>query len=262
MQNAESEKQHRFLLHIIILLIGIVAVTLAFVVSREGSYTLLIRTVLLSLGTALAVSSSVAILYQKLQLSELQQVELRILKRLTVHQDATKAGIVAVYRNRSAIPNPDWTDFIAEARQVVWIYGMAVGGFAKDEKVPDVLRNLAQMGGEVRILLLAPESQLAGQIDKEEGGDGSGLPGRIYRSRAKFTTMQNQNEATKTHVKIATCDCYPQVSIIRSDDQMLVTPYVRFLEGDMCPTFRLQRVRDGIFDFYVKHFERLWESCQ
>jgi len=237
MTDLKTAKQYRFLLHIVILLAGIISVAVAFLVSKDGDYAGLVKTILLSLGTTVIVSSLVAILYQKYGLSELHQIEQEIRQRLTVHQDATEAGILAVYRNRRSINRAEWTRFIEKARRVVWLYGMAEAGYADDDEVREILCNLVEMGGKVRILLLNPTSHVSREIDQEEGGSGDGLPGRISKARDQFVRIRNNNQLTKEHVEIRTYDCYPQVSIVRSDDQMLVTPYLRYLPGDTCPTF-------------------------
>ena len=63
-----------------------------------------------------------------------------------------------------------------------------------------------------------------------------------------------------TSLAIRVYDAHPSVSLVRGDDTLLVTPYLRFSTGSNSPTFE---VRAGpaakIFERYERHFQRAWE---
>ena len=55
----------------------------------------------------------------------------------------------------------------------------------------------------------------------------------------------------------------PTVSIVRGDDRMLVTPYMRFFAGSNSPTFELANEVDGkTFDRYARHFDNMWTQAK
>jgi hypothetical protein len=56
---------------------------------------------------------------------------------------------------------------------------------------------------------------------------------------------------------------YPTVSVVRGEDTMLVTPYLRFFIGSNSPTFEI-RTADApkMFTRYVRHFENTWHLAE
>lgn len=51
----------------------------------------------------------------------------------------------------------------------------------------------------------------------------------------------------------------PTVSIVRGDDRILITPYVRYISGDNTPTFELESAGfNGMFVRYSRHFQKVW----
>ncbi len=268
MQRKNNVREHRFFLHMIIFLAGIV-VTLTTLLLSSGNYIIeAVKTTGLTLGATLITTSIFAAIYQKYGLSELTALEREIRQGLLVHKDAIESGILAVYRDRRSIERHEWTDFIARAKNVIWLYGMAEAGYAEDSGVPPILRNLARRKGEIRILLLDPDSQAAKEIDVDERGDGRGLPGRIARARDQFKAMResgNNHEKRSSvnygeYIRIHTYARHPQTSIVRSDDEMYITLYLRYQPGNSCVTLRIRRVPGGIFELYEEHFNRMWES--
>ncbi len=48
-------------------------------------------------------------------------------------------------------------------------------------------------------------------------------------------------------------------SIVRGDNQMLMTPHQYGVKGYRAPLFHVRRASDdGIFDSFVAHFEKVW----
>ncbi|MDA8044255.1 MAG: hypothetical protein M0Z30_03300 [Actinomycetota bacterium] len=51
-------------------------------------------------------------------------------------------------------------------------------------------------------------------------------------------------------------------SVIRADDEVLVTPHLYGLKGYKAPLMLLRRVHDdGIFDNMTSHFDRVWAGA-
>jgi len=104
-------------------------------------------------------------------------------------------------------------------------------------------------------------SVAAAELDRREGG-GQQAQGRIRRALSQFQLMQEQNAGKKGSVEVRICTNAPRVSIVRSDNELLVTQYVPPLLGDSSFTFHLQNVPGGIFSQYLQHFEAVWNGAQ
>lgn len=64
-------------------------------------------------------------------------------------------------------------------------------------------------------------------------------------------------------MRIRVYDGYPTVSIVRGDDAMLVTPYMRFFIGSNSPTFEFRaRGAPKMFTRYTRHFESTWTDAE
>jgi hypothetical protein len=56
---------------------------------------------------------------------------------------------------------------------------------------------------------------------------------------------------------------YPTVSVVRGDDRMLVTPYLRFFIGSNSPTFEFRADQaPKMFIRYARHFENTWNLAE
>lgn len=197
--------------------------------------------------------------YFVFKLSELTN---EIRQGLRIIKDTSEVGIVEVYQSRSTIHSPKWSEFIGKAKKVIWLYGIAEGRYAEDKSTSEILEKLTNKKDnvDIRILLLDARSQVAKKLDKEEGGIGAGVIGIVTRALEQFKSIKNKDKNCKDKIKIRVYDFYPQVSIVRADDQILVTHYLRYLPGNSCVTYLIRNVPNGIFKYYRDHFEEMWEN--
>jgi hypothetical protein len=64
-------------------------------------------------------------------------------------------------------------------------------------------------------------------------------------------------------MQIRVYDEYPTVSVIRGDDAMLVTPYLRFFIGSNSPTFEFRADQaPKMFTRHARHFENTWNLAK
>jgi hypothetical protein len=170
------------------------------------------------------------------------------------------AEIAKVYPQRAFIAREEWRRFIRKAKKELWLYGMAEGGYARDEDTEKTLSLLPQ-DCTARILLLNPDSPVTHEIDADEGNEPGTLQKNILTSLARFARMRARKPG---QVQIKIYDSFPQVSIVRADDQALVTNYIRPLGGDDCPTLEMRRRanKDGLFDRYVQNFREVWKAAK
>lgn len=204
-----------------------------------------------STGVTLVTTAVIAFLYQTFGFGTDRRIQ----------ADAGKTGIVAIHRDRTNISGAEWTNFISRAQRTIWLYGIAEHGFSEDLNVPPILTRVAtRTDGDVRILLLDPDFDLPQAIDREQGGPGNGLPGRIATALTRFTKMKDS--AGTDGLSIGLYRNYPQVSVVRADDRMLVTHYLRYQAGNTSMTLLIERRPGGVFESYVEHFEGMWRAAK
>lgn len=174
--------------------------------------------------------------------------------------DAIGLDAVTTYAARELITRDRWNDTIRNARRTLWLYGMAEYRYALDAEVPVILKEAAGSGCEIKVLLLDPAFSGIVDIDRDEGNPEGSLATRITASLSRFHAMrQDCGVAMQLRVYAAP----PTTSIVRADDHLIVTPYVRYLAGRSSPTLELRRASDGgVFDRYTGHFDSAWNRAR
>jgi DNA-binding transcriptional regulator YiaG len=167
---------------------------------------------------------------------------------------------VLPYADRGLINRQQWNGIIQGSARHLWLYGMAEFGYATDDDVPAIISDAAAAGCQVRVLLLDPGYPDAADIDADEGSPAGTLASRIRAALARFTQMR---ETVGPHMQLRTYDMHPTVSVVRGDDRMLVTPYLRFSTGSNSPTFELTEASARkMFDRYARHFDHMWNLAR
>lgn len=168
--------------------------------------------------------------------------------------------LVAAYAMRGLISRPKWNEAICGAKKHLWLYGMAELGYALDDSVPKILEAAVGNGCEIRVLLLDPDYPGTAGIDADEGSPPGTLAARIRSSLMRFQQISKEC-GPAMHVRVYNAP--PTVSIVRGDDRMIVTPYLRFFVGSNSPSLELQYTSRGkMFDRYVRHFQSTWDLAR
>jgi len=102
---------------------------------------------------------------------------------------------------------------------------MAELGYALDDAVPGILEEASGNGCEIRVLLLDPDYVGIADIDSDEDSPSGTLAARIHSALTRFHQIGNKCGPT---MQIRVYNAFPTVSIVRGDDHMIVTPYLRF----------------------------------
>ena len=177
---------------------------------------------------------------------------------LDLISDASEA--VRPYADRGLITRQQWNEIISDATARLWLYGMAELGYASDDEVPGILARAATRGCDIRILLLDPDYPGSAAIDADEGSPAGTL---ATRTRAALARFQRMRQACSSQIQIRVYDAHPTVSVVRGDDQMLVTPYLRFFIGSNSPTFEIcEKTARKMFSRYEHHFEDTWNHAR
>ncbi|MGH3929900.1 MAG: DUF5919 domain-containing protein [Pseudonocardiaceae bacterium] len=168
------------------------------------------------------------------------------------------SDVVTAYPMRGHISRPKWNGTIRGCKKNLWLYGMAELGYALDDEVPSILEEAVKVGCDIRILLLDPDYRGIFDIDADEGNPFGTLASRIRSALARF---QQIRKACAKQMQIRVYSAPPTVSIVRGDDRMLVTPYLRFFVGSNSPSFELHHTGE-MFDRYTRHFQSTWNLAK
>jgi transcriptional regulator with XRE-family HTH domain len=167
---------------------------------------------------------------------------------------------VRPYADRGLVSRNQWNAIITSAVRELWLYGMAEYGYATDDDVPAILKRATAHGCLVRVLLLNPASPQSAVIDRDEGHPAGTLAARTQAALARFSAMRRQ---CGPRMRVRVYDEYPTVSVVRGDDSMLVTPYLRFFIGSNSPTFEFRSDQaPRMFTRYARHFETTWKHAE
>ena len=181
-------------------------------------------------------------------------------KLTELRKDMDAGERVTPYADRGHITRRQWNDIIAGTTTEVWLYGMAEYGYATDDDVPAILAASAARGCRIRILLLHPASKAAAGIDHDEGHPPGTLAARIRAALAHFGSMRRE---CGDLMDIRVYDGHPTVSVVRGDNRLLVTPYLRYFVGSNSPTFELRADRaPKMFARYARQFENTWNLAE
>jgi DNA-binding transcriptional regulator YiaG len=167
---------------------------------------------------------------------------------------------VATYAGRGLITRQQWNDIIRDSREHLWLYGMAELGYAEDDETPGIVADAAAAGCAIRVLLLDPAHGGIPGIDAAEGSPAGTLAARIGSAMARFTRMR---QACGGAMEVRAYDAHPTVSVIRGDNDMLITPYLRYFAGNNSPTLGITAASaPRMFGRYARHFAGMWELAR
>ena len=174
----------------------------------------------------------------------------------TANSTSPTSEIVAAYAHRADVPFSVWSRLVSRASARIDLLGYAMLFLPEGyPRLIEVLRGKATESCTVRIAVADPKSDQVADRDAEEGLDG-GLPALIRTTLHYFSGLQNCDNLS---IRLHRTPMYN--SVFRFDDEMLVTPHLYGLAGYAAPLLHIQRLaRDGIFDNFADHFERIWQS--
>ena len=123
-------------------------------------------------------------------------------------------------------------------------------------RMTETLRKKAAQGCTIRIALADPDSPEVAQRDAEEGLDG-GLRARI---RTSLHYLRGLKDSPGAEIRLHHTPMYN--TVLRFDDEMIVTPHLYGRPGYNSPLLRLRRLgAGGLFDNLATHFEDVWATA-
>jgi hypothetical protein len=167
-------------------------------------------------------------------------------------------AVVAVYTERSAVPNSLWLSLLRAAEVSIDI--LVYAGLHLPEAHPSWAKEIQRKcedGVRVRIVFGDPESMQV-RARGEEEGVGEGLAARI-----RYALAWHRPIFGSPNLSIAFHSTVLYNSILRFGDQMLVNPHIYGMPAFRAPILHLRRIDGGpLFNTYAECFERVWAQSR
>lgn len=168
---------------------------------------------------------------------------------------ASAAEFIRLYQNRKAIHQEAWRDWIKQATDSIDILAIAAT-FLHDsiDDTNELLRERADAGVSIRILLGDPRSEAVGRRGDEER-IGDALRGRCQLAWSYFGELLDHDlvEGRRHNTTL-------YASMFRFDDDLLVNHHLYGLAAGQAPVYHYRRVPGGrMFRTYMASFERVWD---
>ena len=171
--------------------------------------------------------------------------------------EQSTSEVVAAYAHRADLPAEQWRELMLGARRQVDLLGYALLYLPEaNPRMTETLRNKAAHGCTIRVALADPDSPEVAHRDAEEGLDG-GLPARIRTSLHYFGGLK---DCPGAEIRLHHTPMYN--TVLRFDDELIVTPHLYGRPGYNSPLLRLRRLgAGGLFDNFARHFDDVWATA-
>lgn len=165
--------------------------------------------------------------------------------------------ILATYTHRGAVPRELWRRLFASSENEIGIFVYAGLFIAEDIDLVRIMRDKAEHGVTIRILLGDPDCEHVALRGAEEG-IADAMAAKIRNVIVLYRLLL---DVPAVEIRLHTTVLYN--SIYRADDEMLVNPHVYGTAAAQAPILHLQRHGDGdLFDTYANSFERVWTASK
>lgn len=170
--------------------------------------------------------------------------------------NASESEIINVYPHRWAVPTDLWRNFFDNAEQEIGVLVYSGLFLAEDPGVLRILRNKADAGTRIRILLGDPDSEHVTQRGIDEGID-SLMAARIRNVILIFEPLR---DVDGIEIRLHRTILYN--SIYLADDHLLVNTHIYGFKAPQAPVFHLRRVAGGdMVNTYLQSFDRVWDHA-
>jgi hypothetical protein len=171
-------------------------------------------------------------------------------------------GIVDMWSSRHALK--DWVNWMEKAKDTCVLFGIAHGGWCRDEKFESALKERLGHGVTFKILFLNPNSKATEIRAREEKRDTKkeimGSIQTMWKIRESLTPAQ------KEQVRIFVYDATASCGLTWIDQQMLVTHYLAGLPDETSPALLLVRPTVGmersLYDVYADNLEKIVQQSR
>ena len=169
-------------------------------------------------------------------------------------QSASVAELLELHPSRSAVPHDLWHQLITGTREALDVLVYAGTFLFEQHDLVGTIRDRAEQGVRVRILL-GDETAPTVRLRAEEEGTVGGLEGRIQLHRRYLRDVLGM-----PGIELRTHGTTLYNSIYRFDQDLLVNGHAFGAPAAQSPVLHLRRVPGGrMWDHYMRSFEEVWK---
>jgi hypothetical protein len=166
--------------------------------------------------------------------------------------------IVKVYPHRHAVPADLWTRLFDQAAEHIEVLVYSGMFLTDDSTLIKRLRQKAEQGTKIRLLLGDPTSREVIRRSTEEGIGKATLAAKVRNALAFYRPL-----ATVDGIEIRCHATTLYNSIYRFDDEMLVNTHVYGFAAGHAPLLHLRRLSGGdLFETYSESFDSVWTAAK
>ncbi len=154
---------------------------------------------------------------------------------------------------------PDWQTLLPTAHEQIDLLDPTLHDILTTPGTIDLLADKASAGCEIRILIAHPKSIWVTSLAQQLGHTQTDTDGNTHLDREINQSLHHLHHlADHDHIDLRTFWAERTLSILRFDDQMLVTPHLHGLPGARAPLLHLhRRDDDGPFDRFADHLNTM-----
>lgn len=173
-------------------------------------------------------------------------------------ESAAESEVVKLYPHRNSIPADLWDRLLATVEESVDILVLAGIFFGEIPAAIKNLRQKADQGVQVRLLVGDPSCRAVTVRGDEESLGKGVLAARIRNALASYRPLLGHD---RIQIQFHQTNLYS--SIFRFDNEMIVNMHVYGCQGAQAPALHLRRLATGdLFETYTSSFAMVWESAK
>lgn len=170
-----------------------------------------------------------------------------------------RGEILAAYAQAGALAAPHWRTLLQTARHQVDLLDLTLAALLSTAGTPELLTEKAAAGCRIRLLLSAPDSAHLGLADAEQGQDVTLLDIPHSAREVERSLAITDPLAGREGIEARTFIAGRLATVLRFDQEMLVTIHLYGTPGESAPLLHLKRHSDhGLFERFSDHFEAVW----
>jgi transcriptional regulator with XRE-family HTH domain len=170
---------------------------------------------------------------------------------------AAESEIITVYPHRWAVPREVWTQHFAGAEESIDMLTMAGLFLAEDSGAVRLLREKAQAGVRLRLLISDPDAAAVALREQEENTGPGVVAARIRNVLALLRPLQGV-----ANIEFRLHHACLYTSIFRADEDMIVNTHVYGTAGSNAPVLHLRKVPGGdMVAVYEESYEAIWTGA-
>ena len=167
--------------------------------------------------------------------------------------------LAGLYAHTNDLRAPDWRTLLPTASENIDLLDPTLNEILTAPGTTDLLADKATAGCEIRILIAHPKSIWVTALAQQLGHLETDADGHTLLDREINQSLHHLHQlAGHDHIELRTFWAERTLSILRFDDQMLVTPHLHGLPGTHAPLLHLHRRDDhGPFDQFADHLDTI-----